>query len=333
MAGLTMTKVGGFNDSIFGKSAEPISMVMEKDIEAFEQRSALKNIFDMKKSKNFAEKMTALSAMDDFEPVGENGGHPTSEFSEVFNKVIEHETFKKGFNISREMVDDAKFNLMKDRAIKFTQAYGRSRERFGAAALAGGLTGSFTFGGKTFDATCADGKALFSKSHPYFFKPTKNQSNLFAGSFSAANLGKLATAMQNFEGDKGEILALAPDTIIIPNDAGLKYDVFEAIGADKDPDTSNNGFNYQYGMWNVIVWPYLNQFMDLTTDKPWILFDSHFNKTNGTAIWYDRVPLEVKAFVDNENDSARYNGYARWSAGFNNWRGIAIGGVTGGTTL
>ena len=75
-----------------------------------------------------------------------------------------------------------------------------------------------------------------------------------AGSLSAAE-----TAMQNFKDDNGFVLNIAPDTIIIPNDYTLKRDVFAAIGADKDPATANNGFNYQYGRWNVIVWPYLTR--------------------------------------------------------------------------
>ena len=58
-----------------------------------------------------------------------------------------------------------------------------------------------------------------------------------------------------------------------------------------------------------------------------------FNELDGAAVWYDRVKLETKAFVDEDTNAAVYNGYARWSAGFNNWRGMLMGGVTGGTSL
>ena len=61
----------------------------------------------------------------------------------------------------------------------------------------------------------------------------------------------------------------------------LKKDVFAAIGADKDPATANNGFNYTFGRWTVIVWQYLNQYLDLTTNKPWILADTNYNEENG----------------------------------------------------
>ncbi len=138
--------------------------------------------------------------------------------------------------------------------------------------------------------------------------------------------------MQNFRGDNNEILDVAPDTILIPNDYALKMKVFEAIGADKDPDTSNNGFNYNFGRWNVIVWPYLNQFLaDGVT--PWVLLDSKYNEEYGGAVWLDRVNLEVKSRIDDNTDANIWSGYARFVAGFNDWRFAALGGMSGGSTL
>ena len=50
-------------------------------------------------------------------------------------------------------------------------------------------------------------------------------------------------------------------------------------------------------------------------------------------MWIDRIPLSVHSWVDENNDNNVWNGRARFSAGFNNWRAICIGGVTGGTQL
>ena len=330
MAGMTLTQTGGFADSIYGKSAAPIAMVLEQGLEAFELSSTYDKIFSVRTSRHYAEKMAALSAMGNFEPVGENGAHPVTDMSEVFDKTIEHMTWKSRFNISREMVDDAQLDLMRLRASKFTQAYGRTREEF-AGALLGGATGdSIKFSSKTFSTLSADGVPMFSKAHPNFYNSKKTQSNLFAGAFDVDALAELETRMQNFIGDKDEILGLVPDTIIIPNVGSLKKDVFATIGADKDPATANNGFNFEFGRWNVIINPYWRV---TGTDKPFILMDSKFNDLDGSAVWFDRVNLEVKAFVDNNTDGAVYDGYARWGAGFNNWRGMLMGGVTGGTAL
>ena len=49
-------------------------------------------------------------------------------------------------------------------------------------------------------------------------------------------------------------------------------------------------------------------------------------------MWLDRVKLEVRSELSS-NDANVWKGYARFIAGFNDWRGFAVGGVTGGTQL
>lgn len=333
--GLVFSQTSELAKSLYGDSAEPIHMVLEQEVEAFEQSSAVNQIFSKRKSKHFAERMTGMSAMDNWSPGGENSVPSMVGMEEVFDKVFRHTVWTARFVITREMIDDSNFDLMRLRAAKMMQAWGRTKEEFAAALLFGATGNSITYGGRKFDTTCADGLPLFSKAHPYYGgKKTKTQSNLYSDPFSNRTLAKLETRMQNFEGDKEEILNVAPDTIIIPNDGDLKYTVFEAIGADKDPNTSNNGFNYNYGRWHIIIDPYWKVAADAEV-KPYILMDSKFNETDGTAVWFDRVPVEVNAHLDDYNGTkaAIYDGYARFSAGFNNWRGMLMGGVTGGTAL
>lgn len=335
MANVTFSFSSGLNDTIFGKCQAPVRAVIEREAEAWEQMSALDKIFVMGKSKSFGEAIGSMTAMEGFKPVGEGGPFPVDGMQEGFKKYIEHETWKNSFALTREAVDDAKVMDLRRKPVAFTSAYYTTRERFGAAMLAGALGSSILFAGKNFDTTSADGKSLFATDHPSALSGKKAQSNRFAGAFSNKVLGQVATRMQNFTDDQGNPLTVAPDTIIIPNDEGLKYAVFEAIGADKSPDTSNNGFNYHYGMWNVIVWPYLNGLFSTGTaaDKPFILLDSRYNKTYEGAVWLDRVPLEVESHKDPGNSNNVWNGYARFGVGFNNWRAFAIGGVTGGTAL
>lgn len=333
MAHITFTEGSGLQDSIFGKSQAPIRMFLEKRGEAFEQESLIKRIFNMDSSKHWGEKFTTMTAMDGFQPVGENGEYPADGMQEGFDKFLEHMTWKNSFSLSREIVEDAKLTDLKKKPAGFITSYYRTREKFGAALLGGAMAGkaSVTFQGKTFSSLCADNKNLFDKAHPPKVKGDK-QSNLFADAFSDDALSAMETAMQNFRGDNGEILDVAPDTIVIPNLWELKKAVFAAIGADKDPNTANNGFNYQFGRWNVIVWPYLNQYLTAGT-APWVLLDSRYNEDYGGAVWLDRTPLEVRSRIDEGNDANVWQGYARFIAGFNDWRFAAVGGVTGGSEL
>ena len=327
------------NNSVFGKSQAPIRMFLEKKGEAFEQESQIKNIFKMAKSNKYAEKMTSMTAMEGFKPVGENGAYPMDEFQEGFDKIIEHETWKDSFSVSQEMVEDATLLTFQQRPLQFIQGYYRTREMFGAALLGGAAkaANAVAFRGKKYAVTGADGKPLFSKLHNAKVKGA-NQSNFVTNTFSVTNLGLAETAMQNFLGDNGELLDVAPDTIIIPNVASLKDAVFGAIGADKNPVTAgSNAMNYQYGRWNIIIWPYLNAALPAAdASTAWILMDSRYNDAYGSAIWFDRVELAIRSEIDQNTDANVWRGRARWGAGFNDWRGFMYCGsadTTNATTL
>lgn len=330
---IIFSESSGLNDSIYGKCQAPIRMFLEKRGEEFEQNSVLKNLFFMGKSGNYADMMTTMTAMSGFEPVGENGAYPLDGMQEGYQKLLKYQTWKDSFSVSKEMMEDGKLMDMRKQPAAFMTSYNRTRELFGAALYGAAMNGagSVTFKGVKFDLTGADGSNLFAKDHTPKVSGDK-QCNCFKDAFSVEALGKLETAMHLFRGDNDEILDVAPDTILIPEIATLKKDVFAAIGADKDPVSANNAFNYQYGRWNVIVWPYLNQFVTKGT-SPWVLLDSKYNETYGGAVWNDRVQLEVRSTIDENTDANVWRGRSRFNAAFNDWRFAAIGGIAAGNSL
>src|SRR5699024_8750434 len=159
---------------------------------------------------------------------------------EGYAKVIEPATWKSSFEVTQEMVEDAKIGKIRSRANIFATSYNRTREKFAAALLAGGTGETVTVGGSVYDATCADGKPLFSKEHPSVTGGAPAQSNLFKGSFSVTALDEMQERMQSFTDDDGNLLALAPDTIVIPNSGPLKRAVLEVVGSEFDPNSANN---------------------------------------------------------------------------------------------
>lgn len=337
MSGFLTVSIGsGLNGTIYGDCQVPLKAFLESRGEAFQRESLLPYLYRMEKSRHWAERYSSETAMGDFEPVGEGGDYPKTGFEDGYFRDIVNMTFKQSFSVTQELVEDCLLGTMKQRANKLVTAYDRTREKFGRILYAGGLYGTtVSYKGKTFACGSADGQALFSKTHPNKVNGAK-QTNLYKGTFTNTLLGKIETEMQNIKGDNGELLGVAPDTIWIPNDAALKDAVFSAVGADKEPLSGNNAFNYQFGRWNIIVDPYLTAALtDLgkSSEKPFFLLDSKFIELNDGPIFQDRVPLDVKSVIDNNNDNNVWQGRARFGAGFADWRFVAVGNMSTGTDL
>ena len=107
MAGIIFSEGSGLNNSIYGKSQEPIRAMIEKNVEAFEQQSQIKNVFFMDKTKNFAEKYTQETSLGNFEDVGENGAYPKNSMQEGYAKVVEATTWMNSFEVRQELIEDA----------------------------------------------------------------------------------------------------------------------------------------------------------------------------------------------------------------------------------
>ena len=326
MSGIAFSQASGVNDSVFGKSQEPIKSMITAGVEAFEEKSLLSLIFYMDKTNNFAEKYATMTSLGNFQDVGENGATPQDSFEEGFCKVIEPSTWKLGFSITAEMMEDHKIGDIKNGAKRFTTSYGRTREQFGAALLANGHQAKMTWGNKTYGITCADGKPMFCKDHPSKI-PGNNlkQSNLFKGEFGVAVMDAVQEYMQDFRDDKGNLLNVKPDTIIIPNSGALKRDVLAAVGSELDPRGNNNAWNFQCGLWNVLVWGELPKTIN---GKPYfIMMDSQFMQENECMPWLDRIKLKVESYIDHNTHANVFSGRSRFAAGFNNWRGAALCGL------
>lgn len=326
MAGVVFSEASGVNNSMFGKSQDPIKMFVEQQIEAFQKYSMIPDVFMEDTTSNYGEKYTSATALADFEPVGEGGAYPRNTVQEGYAKLIEPDEWKNSFEITQKMVEDQKIGkAITQGAGIFTTAFNRGKEKFAASFLNNGESTTMTFGNnqKNFNIACADNLALFSTGHTSITGGYGTQSNYFGNAFSYDALCLVEEAMQNFRDDDGNLLNIMPDTIIIPNKARLKKLVFDAVGTEGIPGTANSGFSYQFGRWTVIESPYLTNASGITSGTDtWYMMDSNFNKNYGGLIWLDRIPLTVRSTIDDNTDNNVWRGRARYGAGPNNWRAV-----------
>ena len=87
-------------NTIYGKCEAPVRMFLEQRAEAFDQNSLLKDLFLMGTSENYGDLLTTMTAMNGFQPVGENGAYPSDSMEEGYQKLLKYETWKDEFTIT-----------------------------------------------------------------------------------------------------------------------------------------------------------------------------------------------------------------------------------------
>ena len=332
MAQVICTEASGKLAPIFGEIQAPIASIIMERAKMSEEKSIARKIFKRRPITSSVAAFGGMTAVDSFAPVGENGAYPTGGMEAGYFKNVRPITWRGSFSISHEAAADQDIIKMKQAPESFFMDYERKIERFFAQLIGEATKGttSFTLNGIGYDTTGADGVCAFSKAHPSKMKGA-NQSNLYADAFSADALGGLATAMQNVKDDNGNIMDLAPNTIIIPNVQSLKKAVFAAIGSSKVPGSGNNDYNYLFENWNVYVWSYLNQFITANS-SPYIIMDDAYCEAADCGIYLDREELTVHDEIG-DVDNIIWKGLSRFSGAIVDWRGMFIGGVTGGSSL
>ena len=64
-----------------------------------------------------------------------------------------------------------------------------------------------------------------------------------------------------------------------------------------------------------------------------MLLDKRYCDNYDGLLFLDRIPLTIKAFIDDDTDNNVWSGRSRFVCGANDWRCIAVAGVTGASTL
>lgn len=322
------------NGSLWNEWAKFINAaIFDADAQQNDYDKLLNALAIVDSSKRFGEKATTIGGLGDFTAKTEGAVADVDTFEEGYSKLIEHITFSKDFTISKELLDDNQIAEAKTKAINMVQAYKRTRAKFVTQALVSsvGATKTMTFGGKTgIDISAPDGLALFNSAHTLKSVSGTTCSNLYSNELGTdtAILNKLANKMRNFKDDRGEVLGFDADTIIIPGD-DPEYEDFikKVIGSDGEVGSDHNDINTQRGKWKLVV----DYLWTGNSGHPAILMSSKANTALRATRFYNRTELDVENDVDVHSRNLTYNGFARCSVGFTNWRHVLMCGSTDST--
>lgn len=354
MAGIIFNIHEAVKNSAFNVLQEPIKMFMENQTEAFEKESIINKVFVMKTTDKFREEYRSITAMDGFKPTEDMEVAGISDFEESYNKQFMFQTWTNSFVISKQTIEDKRDMDVTQMSQMFIKSFGRTREQYAVQFIAAGL-------GKTHDgfkisalagkgADTVDGTIEGAKQQ-YFHnahKPVGHgktgrkfvQSNKFYADIDGLSndkpmalnveeaildvLGQVESIMSTYKDDKGNIVPVSVDTIVIPQNYRLVDILTRGLKSKYGAAMDGNGVNLQYGKYKLVVSPYLSGvdgFED--ADNSLILLSSERNREGLGLVWFDRKPLEVRSYIEDKTEANVWAGRARWGAGFGDFRAMS----------
>lgn len=226
------------------------------------------------------------------------------EHDQGWKTTYTHQEYTKGFAIERKLVEDDQYNIITQRPRGLALSAFRTKEKHAASIFNNAFSSSFT-GGDSIELCGA---------HPYSPVNATTHDNSGTTAFSAAAIVTTKQAMREFVDDRGELVQVNPDTILVP--AELEDTAWIAVNTINEVGTANNDLNFVRSQgYNVVVWDYL------TDANNWFMIDSQM--AGMFLNWFDRVDLEFAADPTGDyNVMARYRGYMRYSYGWSDWRWV-----------
>ncbi len=239
-----------------------------------------------------------LHDMELFDNVAEGSEYSFVRPKQGANKTLTVQKYGKGFSITREAIEDGKFDLVAD-AVKKLAKSARESQEISAMNI---LNNAFT------SETTADGQYVCSSAH------TLPSGLTFRNKLSAdsdLSPSTLDTMLQDYEtqfiGDSGIYYHIRPKFLVVAP-ANKRY-ALEIVGSDLKADTADNNMNSlkSEGL-QVVVSP------RLTDSDAWFLLSAPSD--NGLRI-IERKGLATEADMVNgfSTDSIRYKASYREQVG------------------
>jgi len=239
--------------------------------------------------------------------VQKSEGAPISYDSERqgFITRYQHAVFALGFVITREMMEDDQYDIVgKRKAEGLAYSMRQTKEIIGANVYNRAFSGSYLGG---------DGVAMIANNHPNIKGGT--QSNILATSadLSEAALEQACIDIAGFTNDAGLLIAVRPETLIIPRQ--LMFEAKRILASDGRVGTDSNDLNALKTL-GVIPKVVTNHY--LTDADAWFI---RTNVKHGPK-YFERRADSFEMDNDFDTENAKFKATARYSFGWTDWRGV-----------
>ncbi|PJN53658.1 hypothetical protein PAEVO_03790 [Paenibacillus sp. GM2FR] len=254
----------------------------------------------------------------------EEWGHSNNQvfyedIDELWEKVVKNRKFSDGRIIERDFIDDLKLTEIKRRITSLADAVYKTQQLQAVEFLNNAFVAKGpNWRGRTDSYIGPDGKPLVSDAHPYSPKNSKDvQSNKGDQPLTIDSWDETAVAMQEWVDDKGNPMAVIPDTLIVaPYNARAAFKI--AGLPDKElpsyePGSNHFDANMYQGHIKVIVNPFINP----SKRKNWFAADSA--RLKEFNIWQWRRKVDNGTMTDFDTEVSKHKAIGRWGYGFINY--------------
>lgn len=275
-----------------------------QQITALAAPSKIPVLFNVMNSKKAQEYFLSIGGMGDWEEY--KGRIEYDDPDQGYRTVLTHREFAKGFKVARALMDDDLYSIINAKPASLALSATRTREKHAASVFNNAFSASYVGG---------DGVALCSDSHP--LAPTHagdTQDNKGTSPLSSAAVNAARLAMRSFTDDRGELITVTPDTLLVPPE--LEETAYEIVQTENKPNTADFVANFSRGfIKKVVVWDYL------TDANNWFLIDGALAKQH--LLWLDRVVMEFALDPASDfNLESKFRGYERHSYGWSDWKWV-----------
>jgi hypothetical protein len=263
-------------------------------------------MFKVEKSKSAYELTVQMSNMGLAGVKNEGDDIQFDSTKQLFAPKFVHVAYGKGFVVTREAIDDNKYNYYSKGAKALNHCMNVTREVRAHVLYNTAFSSSSAMTG-------GDGVAMISTAHLNGNGGTYANRLAIDANFSEAALEDMLKLIMRAKDDRGLARKLRPMKLIGHTDQMFDFD--RVLNSNLRSGTAENDLNAVKGTISggFVLSPYL----DANTKSWFIMTDADEGMT-----FYDRTPLEFgedKAFT---SDNMRYKAYMRFSTGYSDPQGI-----------
>jgi hypothetical protein len=265
-------------------------------------------LFDEEKSNKAYEEDVGISGFGLAKLTTEGGSTQYDEASQSFINRYINETFRLGFMITMEAMEDNQYDISalgKNKAQALAFSMRQTKEILAANVYNRAFSSSYTFG---------DGKALCVTDHPLKAGGTFANTLSVAADLSEAAIEQACIDIAGFVNDRGLKISIMPKSLHVPKE--LLFEAYRILNSILQSDQANNNIN---ALNALNLFPGGAQVNHYLTDT-----DAWFIRTNCPEGMKYKNRTETIFGMDNDTDTfnAKFYAYFRCKFGNTDPRGV-----------